>query len=116
MTNNKINCPKCDKEIKAKVCDCVHDQCPNCFGVGFIAECKECSWIWDGKIMSQKTINIELLSAIENFVDAKLAQDWATRQKPFSHGLFEESKKLVAQRKDELHTRIYQLTCGASSR
>ena len=67
-------------------------------------------------IMSQKTLDIELIESIENFVDAKLAQDWATRQKPFSDGLFQEATKQVAEKKDKLHREILHLTWVASAK
>lgn len=66
--------------------------------------------------MSKKPIDVELVEAIENFVDAKIAVDWATRQKPFSQGLFEAAEKLAVQKKDEMRTKILHLTWIASAR
>jgi phage-related tail fiber protein len=66
--------------------------------------------------MSQETIDKELVKAIEDFVDAKLSEDWATRQKPFNHGLVEAANKLVVERKDLMHKQILQLTWAASAK
>lgn len=66
--------------------------------------------------MSQKTFDIELLEAIEHFVDAKLALDWTTRQKPFNYGLFQEAEKQVAEKKERMHTELLHLTWIASAK
>lgn len=60
--------------------------------------------------MSQKTIDVELLEAVENFVDAKFAMEWANQQKPFNDGVFQVAVKQVAEKKKELHTKLLQLT------
>lgn len=64
----------------------------------------------------KKDIDVELLEAIENFIDAKLGLNCAMQQKPFNHGVFEQAQKRVAEKKNDLHDKICDLTWVASAK
>lgn len=64
MTNQTIKCPKCHKELQSRVCPSHEDfeRCINCFGVGFIVECQDCCWQWNGEEIEKTNIKKDFFS------------------------------------------------------
>lgn len=66
--------------------------------------------------MSEKYFSDELLNAIEDFIDAKSGQDWASQQKPYSRSLFEVATKNVDEKRDKLKEKLTAMSWALSAK
>lgn len=64
MQKQEIKCLKCSKVLKPQNCPSHEDneRCLECWGTGFVVECKECCWQWRGEKQEENEINHKHLS------------------------------------------------------